>query len=545
MCGLLTGATFVSLVLHAAGPVTTNDLFWHVKTGEHLWRVGGFPERDVFSYTTDGLEWVLHEWLTQLIFFGLHETGGFPLLRVFTGIFAAVALWQVLTFARRHLADRGLVVVVCLAFAGLAANRFQTRPTLFSMALLLFEIGWLLRLRPPFGPRQSLLVLALIVGWVNLHSVGLLGVVVFGTYALGRFGQALIGAPDAPSARERAWILGTGVSALAVSCLNPSGWHLYAFAFQDKSLVMNYIVDEWGAFHLSYGRNPTLTVLAYGTILGILATVLAATFATGVVLNRVERRSRHPLFPDPLHLSMLALTLSGGLMARRFHWLLAISLVPALAQLRRVWQAAPWGPCQSHASGQQASPQRASHCRRSGAALLVLLHVFDLRYENRPLLANVAQRGYFTRSIAPSLDLPGIQFLRRTGLEGEAFCHYGSGGMLSYFLHPRVRVFIDSRVDLYRRDVFLDFLRVRDGHPDQQEILDRYGTDLYYRHWEIAPLRAPEQWTSVYRGPDGEIFLRKGPRTRENLARVGRLGTPPTPAVPTPAVPTPTSMAPK
>ena len=81
--------------LHVCGPVTTNDLFWHIKTGEHLWNTGGFSSRDVFSYTTEDLAWIQHEWLSQLIFYGLHELGGFTLLRLFTGVAALLIGWLI------------------------------------------------------------------------------------------------------------------------------------------------------------------------------------------------------------------------------------------------------------------------------------------------------------------------------------------------------------------------------------------------------------------------------------------------------------------
>ena len=35
--------------------------------------------------------------------------------------------------------------------------------------------------------------------------------------------------------------------------------------------------------------------------------------------------------------------------------------------------------------------------------------------------------------------------------------------------------------------IYLDYQAVRDGHPSQQQLLDHYGADIYYQHWEIGP----------------------------------------------------------
>jgi hypothetical protein len=64
--GLVAAAT----CLWAAGPVTTNDVYWHLETGELLARAGGFPARDPFSFTATYQLWYLNEWLTQQLFYG-------------------------------------------------------------------------------------------------------------------------------------------------------------------------------------------------------------------------------------------------------------------------------------------------------------------------------------------------------------------------------------------------------------------------------------------------------------------------------------------
>ncbi len=100
------------------------------------------------------------------------------------------------------------------------------------------------------------------------------------------------------------------------------------------------------------------------------------------------------------------------------------------------------------------------------------------------------------------------------------FCHHTSGGVLSFHLYPAIKVFIDSRAELYRKEIILDYGAIRDGAADQVELLDRYDTDIFFRQREIAPLVDTEGWILIYRGPDGELWLResKGWRNLELCA---------------------------
>lgn len=59
--------------------------------------------------------------------------------------------------------------------------------------------------------------------WVNLHSVGLLGLVILGAYSFGRVCQRWTGSQQAPSKADLGWLsLGLG-GAIGASLLTPHG----------------------------------------------------------------------------------------------------------------------------------------------------------------------------------------------------------------------------------------------------------------------------------------------------------------------------------
>ena len=506
--------------LHASAPVTSNDLFWQIETGEHLVQVGEFPERDVFSYTADQLDWHVHEWLTQVLFYGLHQVGGFPVLRLLTGLMAVAILLMVFHLARTEIGHSLPAALVVMAFALLGTTRLQTQPTLFSMALLLLLITWLTRHRGTWQLPHAVGMVALVVAWVNLHAVGLLALVVYGAYlvalALKWFLQWQGPVPGwehrgGENLLRHALTL---LAACGASLCNPSGFRLYAFAFRDDSKVMKYITDDWGRLRLAYGANESLTPEAYGILLGALVAMLAIYVLTGIALNRSVDRIRSPSMPDPALMAPALVCLVVGLMARRFHWMVAVALVFALGLLVQHLRGGQFA-----ALGRVLTNRGAvGLCTALAIAMLGLLYNRELRHEGELLHRAASRPEFYQRQIAPSLDLPAIQFLDDAGLEGNIFCDYTSGGMLSFHLYPAIKVFIDGRVDLYSREIFLDYLAIRAGRPDQIELLDRYHTDIFYRHRGIAPLVNTKGWIPIYSGIDGELWLRAGHGWR-NLER--------------------------
>jgi hypothetical protein len=206
---------------------------------------------------------------------------------------------------------------------------------------------------------------------------------------------------------------------------------------------------------------------------------------------------------------LILLCLGLGLTARRFHWILALALALGLGWFLQVrpLPKVRW------------LPQLAAVAQ---IAVIALLYATDLRYVRRPLHEAVARASYYTDASCEPFQLGGIRFLAESGLRGNAFCHYGSGGILSYWLYPRIKVFIDSRIDLYRRGIYLHYLAIGAGRPDQNDLLDAYGTDLYYRHWDLAGIVDPRGWLPVYAGADGEVWLRDNARNRDNLERCAR-----------------------
>lgn len=504
--------------LYAGAPLFTNDAFWHVATGRLLLEQGGFPALDPFSYTATDQRWHLHEWLSQVLLAVVDGMAGLHGLRLVGALGALLILRLCCRLWRRELGSHWWGLGGAVLFLVLGAQRLQVRPTLFTIAALLLLVGVLLRARP-FRWRHVLLLAGLELAWVNAHSVGLIGVFVFAAHLLGEAlklplqtrGPVTFARTEPRELGRRGTALGL---MLLATLLTPDGLALWAFALQDKAETMQFIPDEWGTFSFVFARNEALPLPTWLGVLGCTALVAVTYAALAWALHRSSRRLA--LLPDPGRVLLLLTFFAGGFLARRFHWFHMLTALLCLAILRDLGRAG----CFAALADVLRRPAPRRIAAAVTAAVMLLLCSLGLDVEQRFLPAAVVRADYYRRPVQRSFQLDGIAFLADAGLQGNVFCHYGSGGMLSYWLYPDVRVSIDSRIDLYRRELYLEWLAIKAGRPDQQALLDRRGTSIYYQHWELPPPVDQDAWLLVFAAPGEAVWLRRGATTAVNLPSV-------------------------
>ena len=109
------------------------DLFWHLATGRWILEHRALPKTDPFRFTSDGVPWVDHEWLFQVVARGMELIGGLDGLVLFRAAIV-VLIAVVLLFSMRHNGTPQASAVIITAGALLLARpRFMLRPELFSL----------------------------------------------------------------------------------------------------------------------------------------------------------------------------------------------------------------------------------------------------------------------------------------------------------------------------------------------------------------------------------------------------------------------------
>ncbi len=523
LAGLL--ALVLPLLALALRPLGTDDTWWHLAMGR-LYATGNlWPVEDPLLYTAGLRPPVPHEWLFQVGLHGVHAAAGFQGLRLLHGSLVAGILVAVFALFRRASGESARAACATAVFACLSWFRLiQLRPDLFSIAAALSLYALVLAPGKADLRRLGASLLLLLV-WVNSHSLFLIGLALLLAAALGALAAAALArfAGDVAMARGSAvqagrlalLLLAGGVVTLA----NPRGveQHL-TFVTEATGGPIWKIRDEFMQWN---PLAPIEGLAAFTPLSWALANLLFGSFLA-VTLWRswrfLRRRDRAGLAAlDPVLAAQGAAALVACLVAVRFHWL---AFLPLLYLLRRSRESRVGSRLVSLACAAATLGLAVAMPRANGFA---------------GFFAEVARepQGWRAGFMDERYCGPGMRFLADAGLEGRLYQPYNEGGFLGYFLAPRLRIFIDGRLNVSAR-VFDDYLAIRWASRDGPSAsllgrLDDWGVDVFfadtfpeglYPDRSGFQLRRMPEWLPVYASRNCVIYLRRSPANRENRVRV-------------------------
>jgi hypothetical protein len=490
---LLKLLLFASIFSLAAVPPVDPDLWWHLANGRLLKTLGWWPQTDLYSFSAGGHPWVMHEWLSDLVMYGLHQVGGLPLLVV---IFAAMVtagaacLFLILRWSGLHpTAAVGLTLSGALAGSTAWGARPQLLNLLFSgvliCGLLIYRQG---RLTPWW-------LIPFVWIWANLHSGFLVGIIITLLFLVGEgidrsFKQTEV-------SRPRLVQLGVALLAgTALSLVNPYGLDalLFPLGTLTSPLIQNNI-QEWASpdFHSLPGY--LLEVILFLVLLGL---------ATG----RVKARTSDWLwalallylaFSSQRHVPLFVLA-GAPLLGRCAQALIdhAGSLMPEVASHQAPRAAFRWSPARPGGSSVWL-----------GAVNLVLLVVVSGGMVSYRALPNIRSEGQ-AAAIRSSFPVKAADALLAEGRPMRVFNHYDLGGYLVWRLYPSGgRVFIDGRVEVYGSEVFKDYLTVNYVSSGWREVIARWHPDavlLPSGHPVVTLLEADPSWRVLEKDRNFTLF---------------------------------------
>jgi hypothetical protein len=211
------------------------DLFWHLRGGEDIIRMGRAALPDSWNYLFSGKVWVNQQWLTEVLMALAFKAGGYwglTILRTLVGLGCVLFLLGALK--KRPAAVRYLTVAV---FVACNAKFFLFRTHTFSflgMAALLFLLE---RLSPL---KRLPWVILLFAVWANLHAFFGLGLLVLGIWVVANWwinGHRFV---------RDTWIDAASVPlASAATLINPFGYGVWETAIATLGHTESYLVTEW------------------------------------------------------------------------------------------------------------------------------------------------------------------------------------------------------------------------------------------------------------------------------------------------------------
>jgi len=242
----LPGLFLILIFCYAYRPLAESDSFYHLKVGELIWQTGEMPYSDVFSYTAYGSFWVPHEWLAELIFYGVWSVSGFWGLIGFCSLLASASFFLIYRMMLQRGVEHHLGSLLLFVLGYLALELWVPRPQTFAY----FSFVSLLYCLEQYRRRQELKYLYLAVGviwfWANTNASFILGIVVLGWYFVSSFLAQRYSLEDSFNSGPRARnIFLTLAASVAISLINPSGYHAWLYSWYIAPTVKALDVFEW------------------------------------------------------------------------------------------------------------------------------------------------------------------------------------------------------------------------------------------------------------------------------------------------------------
>ena len=268
---LATTLFFLTIVLAAALSPMASDTWWQLRAGADMWASGRVLLTDTYSHTAAGAFWPNHEWLSQVIFYGVYRLGGLALLSLFAAALIVTAWIITWNLAGGPVLRRLAILLPALVPA---SEHWAPRPHAFSLLFLPLAVWLILR-------RRYFWLIPLFFVWANCHGGVLLGLVV----SAAALGAALFHEPPASRAGTLKIVGLAFAGCVAAVSLTPLGLSFWVEIPRSLARIRQYPLDEWLA--------PRLSELPLAPFW-----VLAAVFCVLLIVNR--RSCVHPSDGDSL-----------------------------------------------------------------------------------------------------------------------------------------------------------------------------------------------------------------------------------------------------
>ena len=303
--------------------------------------------------------------------------------------------------------------------------------------------------------------------WSNLHVESVFGVLLVGVFAAGEFAH-----PVALPRREALKAIALSAACLLATVVNPYGWGLEQYLYQNWSVPQILNIAELQAPSL-----PTYRAFF----------VYAAIAAVSILMPW-----------RAVSLSELAtVAIFGALGASFLRFTPLVFLVSAPIVADRIGRVIARGV-----------DGRAVAATALAAGLLI----------SRVPIAALARLQAGHRAVAPpEYFSPGMpSFARATGLRGPVFNSLNLGGYLAWELYPGTRTFQDSRLQAFPPEHFRAILAASRSQADWDALVA--GVD-----WAVLSLPRPnqlsgadrfprERWATVYWDEAVDVLVRRGGR---------------------------------
>jgi hypothetical protein len=454
----------------ARGRLNDPDLWWHLKTGELIWRTHSIPLVEPFSFSAAGHPWTAQEWLSEVTIYGAYHLAGYSGLMVWLFVLASAIvlggyLLSTLYSGNVKVGFLGAMITWLFATVGLAI-----RPHMLGFLILICEL-LVLELGRKRNPRWFYALPPLFALWINVHSSFIFGFVILAVILASAFLHCewgLLAAKPWPRKSAKALAL-AGALAIPALFFNPVGpkliWYPIDVMF-NQPLNLS-LITEWQQTDFGSTRGALLLI------------------ATGLIVLLALIRSVKVRIQE---IVLLAMLFYFAVRHVRMEFLFGIVAAPIFCRLL----AGAWDRYQ---------PER-DRIIPNAVLMLIGAVAVALGFPSSRALAEQVNKAN---------PVKAVEFIQRSSLSGRMLNDYGYGGYLTWAA-PERPVFIDGRADVYEpAGVLADYKSLVDLDVDPQSILGKYRIDYCLLAREepiVRVLPLIPGWKKVYSDDIAVIFAR-------------------------------------
>lgn len=464
------GGLAVAVVIAAASilvsfrSVYEPDLGWHLAQGRENFS-GRLVRSNVFSFTYPDYRQRYTSWLTETTAYAAWQVGGDAAIQTLEALTVGAALALVYLACRVQGAALPSAAILILGFFVLEP-RVIPRPHLVSFAGIA-ACTWLIeRAIDSRHVRPLWWAVPLVALWSNLHGECVMGVLLIGIFAVAELVR-----PSALTRTQAARGLMIVACCAAASMINPYGWGLHRYLFENLSVPQVLSIAELQPAYLPAYR-------AFFVYLAVAAVLLASM-------------PRRLTLAEALTMAVFA---ALGWRYLRLTPLVYLATAPMIVNRLTLWTARGF----------------------DGRAMLAMALVASVFVSRVPLKTMVD--GVRVGGLHPDVFYsPGaLSYAMTHELNGPVFNSHNLGGWLAWTMYPEVRVFQDSRLQAYPPEHFRAILDASRSQPAWDALVS--GVD-----WAILSLPRPNAlsgdgrfpsaaWAIVYSDDAVDIVVRRSGR---------------------------------
>lgn len=471
------------------------DLWQHLLVGKAIWRLGQIPQTHLWTWPSYSEREALPSWGFRALLWPFWAMGGVVGLYAWRWL-TTLSAFALLVAAARTMGARGFVTLPVFVLCALSYRlRSQVRPETLVALLLALELWILERHRRAPEGRAVFGLVPIAWLWANVHISYYLGIALVAFHLADAWWR---GRRDPRARRSMRGLALVGLSAVAVSFLNPFGWGALWQPFE---------------FFLVWRHEPV-----FQTIIELHPILWGAHWKSGLPLVMLGwpllalwRARREGL--DLAELLTLALFSALALSTQRFVGLYALVAAPYLARDLDAWVRARRWPGWMAPRGARAA---------LASVACVTVGILEWSRPEVPLGIALDATPYPVRA---------CDFVESAGIRGHGFNPYHFGGYLlwRFWPDPGRLPFMDVHASGSREDRRLYAYSF--GNVEAWRELDRkrhFDWIVLDGHQEAVRgdrlldfLDADSVWALVFRDDAAALFVRRDGPLRTVAQRHG------------------------